>query len=140
MDGATFDTWTRRRLNLTLGGVGLSALLGALGLPDAEGKKKKKNKKRKKRCTKQPGGRCTAKIPCCKGAGMECVPTISNLKKARCCRAGLKACTADSECCSGSCQDGACQCKANGQQCGGLGSLCCSLKCVGQGEDATCQP
>lgn len=139
MDGATFDTWTRRRLNLALGGAGLSALLGVLGLADAEGKKKKK-KKRKKRCTRKLGGRCKDAVPCCKGTGMECVPPISNLTKPRCCLPGLKACTADGDCCSGSCVDGACSCKATGQPCAGLGSLCCSLKCVGQGEDATCQP
>ncbi|MFN8663473.1 MAG: hypothetical protein U0075_16400 [Thermomicrobiales bacterium] len=42
MDGNACDAWTRRRLNLAIGGAGLSTLLGVLASGDVEGKRKKK--------------------------------------------------------------------------------------------------
>jgi hypothetical protein len=137
MDGATFDAWTRRRLNLALGGAGLSALLGVLSMSDAQGKKKKQ----KKRCAKKAENRCTDKKPCCKGKGLECLPPISNpTGPARCCKTGLKPCIAASECCSNECTDGVCACKSNGQECAGIGTICCSLKCQVTGDTSQCVP
>ena len=136
MDGATFDAWTRRRLNLAIGGAGLSALLGVLSSGDAESKKKKK---KKKTCARKLGDRCSKKIPCCKGNGFACLPKTSNPAGAtRCCKVGLQSCGADADCCGNSCVDGACACKTEGQECGGIGTLCCSLKCLVAGDTSQC--
>jgi hypothetical protein len=140
VDGKAFDAWTRRRLSLALGGAGLSALTGVLASADAEGKKKKK-KKKKSTCAKKPGDRCTNKIPCCNGKGLACLPKVANPAGAtRCCKVGLQPCGADADCCSNSCVDGACSCKTDGQECGGNGTLCCSLKCQVTGDTSQCVP
>src|SRR5690349_1126133 len=124
MDGARFDTWTRRRLSLAVGGAGLLALLRELAIPDVEADKKKKRKKRQ--CAKKAGERCSQKTPCCNGKGLECLPEISNPGGAtRCCKVGLQACSTNDECCGKSCVDGACSCKTEGQECGGIGTICC---------------
>lgn len=138
MDGARFDAWTRRRLNVALAG-GVAALFGLANLETAEGKKRKK---KKPRCVSKPGSRCNNKQTCCTKKGLVCLPTIDNpAGSPRCCRVGLKPCQASSECCSGSCVDNVCSCKTTGQECGGIGTLCCSLKCAGNDPNAaTCQP
>lgn len=142
MDGKAFDAWTRRRLNLALGGAGLSGLLGVMSAAEVEGKKKKKKKKKKKTtCAKKPGDRCTTKVPCCDGKGFACLPRISNPTGAgRCCKVGLQPCSDSTECCGNSCVDGACTCKTDGQECGGIGTICCSLKCQVNGDTSQCVP
>jgi hypothetical protein len=141
VDGKAFDTWTRRRLNLTLSGAGLGAILGVFATASADNKKKKKDKKKKKRCVKNAGGRCTEEKPCCNGKGFECLPTLGNPSgSARCCKVGLRPCADDAECCSGGCVDSVCTCKTDGQECAGIGTLCCSLKCQVNGESSQCVP
>lgn len=137
LDGKAFDAWTRRRLNLAIGGAGLSVLLGTLVSTTAEGKKRK-GKKKKATCAKKTGERCTKKLPCCKGKGFACLPNAGNpTGPSRCCKVGLQSCSVDADCCGNSCVDGACACKTDGQECAGIGTICCSLKCQVTGEDTS---
>jgi len=138
MDGSRFDAWTRRRFGAAMGG-GLAALLGLATLDETEAKN---HHKKKPRCIKEASARCSRKKPCCKKKGLTCLPTLENPGgPLRCCRVGKERCQSDEECCSGSCMDNRCSCKSNGQECGGIGLLCCSLNCEGgDSNTATCQP
>jgi Chaperone of endosialidase len=138
MDGSTFDTWTRRRFGVALGGASLLGMADSF-TGDAKGKKKK-GKKKKVRCRKvlqtcDPnakdkfccgGFNCDvfgAEVPlrCCLGLRSRCdtgskhccreltCGSAVGLSGPRCCAEEQDLCSEDEDCCIGlDCGQGRC--------------------------------
>jgi hypothetical protein len=99
MDDSRFDTWTRRRVGLTVGGL-TASLLGAKVAGGADARRKKPKKTcAKVRCT-QPLALCDPSIEderCCPGRNCDLFGIQPGL---RCCLALRSRCTAaNNECC-----------------------------------------
>ena len=107
MDAQRFDTWTRRRFGLGLGGLG-AALLGLTRLDDVAAKTGKGKKGKGPKCQKAGTG-CNpvqkGKRGCCAELTCQVVPGFG---AERCCAATGASCAQAQECCSGSCVQGGC--------------------------------
>ena len=97
MDGARFDTWTRRRF----GRVTVGALAGSLGLAAARpslARNKKRGKKRQKPCEKL-GTRCNPNNDAQLCCGVFYCQIVPELGGHRCCKTLHLACSRDADCC-----------------------------------------
>jgi hypothetical protein len=120
VDAKRFDTWTRRRLSLTAGG--LAALLVSIGgshIADA-----KKKHKKKKRC------KCAQCQICKKGKCKGSQPDGTACGDGKSCRSGQCVAVCDPSCEEpATCINGTCKCTGSGALCGE--SFCCphALSC-----------
>lgn len=122
MHGARFDSWTRRRFGLTVGGM-VAALTVRAGSDDATA-----GKRRKERC-KRLGDRCTqgSNRKCCKI--LRCDLTFDSSPDAVCCKREGELCDGDNECC-----DVRRRCRTNGcsnpdRACCGVTGAACEIDC-----------
>jgi hypothetical protein len=131
MDGSRFDTWTRRRFGLAVGGL-TGALQSLLQSPTAQAKKKRRRKRKEEKETscKRLGDCCSPgeTRKCCDN--LPCRPLFGD-QAFRCCHEAGEPCTIgefDFTCCSGMCDGSECVCKTTGQSCS-FDAQCCSFSC-----------
>ena len=114
MDGARFDSWTRRRLGVAAGGAA-AMLLGLVGGWETEAKKhnnnnNNNNNNKKKKCQKL-GQSCDItqkKETCCNSAQL-CAQVNGQGSGNVCCKQRNDSCSENSDCCGNDqCRDGEC--------------------------------
>lgn len=127
MDDTQFDTWTRRRFGLAVGGAAATALglLGALGLGEDETEARQKHNKNKNRRNNRRRRRNRNRDQCRK-LGQSCDETrrrqrccnenqlcaqVADLGSGNfCCRQLTQSCSSNADCCGANrCRSNTCQ-------------------------------
>lgn len=111
MDGARFDSWTRRRFGVAAGGAAAS-LVGLVGRLQTDAKKDNKNNKNKdkKKCRKlgQSCNQSNKNKKCCNNKQL-CAQISGQGSGTFCCKQRNDSCSDNADCCGNNkCSSGKC--------------------------------
>ncbi len=103
MDGARFESWTRRRVGLMAAGI-VASLADLYPAIAKKKRKRRKNKKKRRKCKKLRESCVDGGRRCCHGRTCGGDPANGTF----CCKQGGESCSGNGDCCNLQCFQGEC--------------------------------